>query len=214
MQKAKYIVLEGPIGVGKTTLATLLAEEFSARTIFENVEENPFLRDFYKNRKKNAFKTQLFFLLSRYQQQVGLAQIDLFQQTTISDYLFSKDRIFATINLDETELFLYDQIFRVLNPKIPTPDLVIYLQAETDTLLKRIRGRGKPYEKGMDREYLTQIVSAYNSFFFHYADSPLLIINTSNIDFVSKMGDFEQLVKEIKTFKSGTQFFVPLGSTL
>lgn len=212
MQKARYIVLEGPIGVGKTTLAALLAEEFSARMIFENVEENPFLKEFYKNRKRNAFKTQLYFLLSRYQQQSELAQIDLFQKTTISDYLFAKDRIFASINLDETELYLYDQIFRVLNPRIPTPDLVIYLQAETEVLLKRIKGRGKTYEKGIDAEYLDRVVSAYNNFFFHYNDSPLLVIKTTKIDYVTKKGDFEGLVKEIKEFKSGTQYFVPLGS--
>lgn len=212
MQKARYIVLEGPIGVGKTTLAALLAEEFSARTIFENVEENPFLKEFYKNRKRNAFKTQLYFLLSRYQQQSELAQIDLFQKTTISDYLFTKDRIFASINLDETELYLYDQIFRVLNPRIPTPDLVIYLQAETEVLLKRIKMRGKAYEKGIDVDYLDRVVSAYNNFFFHYNDSPLLVIKTTKIDYVTKKGDFEELVKEIKEFKSGTQYFVPLGS--
>ncbi len=212
MQKARYIVLEGPIGVGKTTLAALLAEEFSARTIFENVEENPFLKEFYKDRKRNAFKAQLYFLLSRYQQQSELAQIDLFQKTTISDYLFAKDRIFATINLDETELYLYDQIFRVLNPRIPTPNLVIYLQADTDVLLKRIKIRGKAYEKGIDAEYLDRVVSTYNNFFFHYNDSPLLVIKTTKIDYVTKKGDLEELVKEIKEFKSGTQYFVPLGS--
>ena len=212
MQKARYIVLEGPIGVGKTTLAALLAEEFSARTIFENVEENPFLNEFYKDRKRNAFKAQLYFLLSRYQQQSELIQIDLFQKTTISDYLFAKDRIFASINLDETELYLYDQIFRVLNPRIPTPDLVIYLQADTDVLLKRIKTRGKAYEKGIDVDYLDRVVTAYNEFFFHYNDSPLLVIKTTKIDYVTRRGDFDELVKEIKEFKSGTQYFVPLGS--
>jgi len=212
MKKARYIVLEGPIGVGKTSLATLLAEEFSARTLFENVEDNPFLAEFYKNRSKNAFKAQLYFLISRYQQQLTLAQIDLFQTTTVSDYLFAKDRIFAGINLDEGEFSLYEKIYRVLNPMVPKPDLVIYLQAEFDAIMRRIKGRNISYERGLDADYLKKVIDAYNEFFFNYSETPLLVINTTNIDFVALESDFKELVKEITEFKSGTQYFVPLGS--
>lgn len=212
MHKARYIALEGPIGVGKTSLAKMLAEEFSARTLFENVEENPFLKDFYKNRRRNGFKTQLFFLLSRYQQQVELAQSDLFNRVTVTDYIFAKDRIFAHINLDEHEIALYEELYRILNPQIPKPDLVIYLQADLDVVLKRIKKRGHTYEKNIDAEYLSNVISAYNEFFFHYGETPLLVISTNKIDFVGNKNDFKELIKEVKEFKSGTQYFVPLGS--
>jgi deoxyadenosine/deoxycytidine kinase len=213
MQKARYIVLEGPIGVGKTSLASRLAEEFEARTLFENVEENPFLQEFYHDRKKNAFKTQLYFLLSRYQQQIDLVQTDLFQKTAVGDYLFAKDRIFAHLNLDRDELYLYDELYRILSPRIPKPDLVIYLSADIEILKKRIRGRAKPYERSLDMSYLSRVIAAYNDFFFQYDETPLLVISTTNIDFVSRDSDFRQLVKEIREFKTGTQYFVPLGST-
>jgi deoxyadenosine/deoxycytidine kinase len=213
MQKARYIVLEGPIGVGKSSLASRLAEEFEARTLFENVEENPFLQEFYHDRKKNAFKTQLYFLLSRYQQQIDLVQTDLFQKTAVGDYLFAKDRIFAHLNLDRDELYLYDELYRILSPRIPKPDLVIYLSADIEILKKRIRGRAKPYERSLDMSYLSRVIAAYNDFFFQYDETPLLVISTTNIDFVSRDSDFRQLVKEIREFKTGTQYFVPLGST-
>ncbi len=213
MQKIRYIVLEGPIGVGKTSLASRLAEEFQARTLFENVEENPFLKEFYRDRKKNALKTQLYFLLSRYQQQLALVQADLFQTTTIGDYLFAKDRIFAYLNLDRDEIFLYEELYRILSQRVVRPDLVIYLSADTETLKKRIRGRAKPYEKNLDAGYLSKVAAAYSDFFFHYDETPLLVISTTNIDFVANETDFAQLVREIKEFKTGTQYFVPLGST-
>jgi deoxyadenosine/deoxycytidine kinase len=212
MHKARYIVVEGPIGVGKTSLATLLAKEFDARTLFENVDDNPFLPEFYRERERNAFKTQLFFLLSRYQQQLDLGQTDLFQKTTISDYLFAKDRLFAQLTLDEHELMLYDKVFGVLDPHIPRPDLVIYLQAEIEVLQKRIKTRNISYEKSLDAEYLIDLLSLYNDYFFHYTETPLLVINTSEIDFVSNRADLDQLIREIREFKSGTQYFVPLGS--
>lgn len=219
MPEARYIALEGPIGVGKTSLATLLAEKLSASTVFENVEENPFLKEFYENPRRNAFKAQLFFLLSRYQQQVNLADSGLLsspgkrgRQTIISDYHFAKDRIFARLNLDEQEMALYEQVFMMLDPRIPRPDLVIYLQAKQETLEKRIRNRGKAYEKGLDTKYLKKVVSAYDDYFFYYNETPLLVINTTKIDFVAREEDLKGLVKEIKEFKSGTQYFVPLGS--
>jgi deoxyguanosine kinase len=213
MHKIRYIVLEGPIGVGKTSLASRLAEEFGARTLFENVEENPFLKEFYNDRKKNAFKAQLYFLLSRYRQQIELAQADLFQKMTISDYLFEKDRLFALLNLDRDDLFLYEELFKILSQRIPTPDLVIYLAADTETLMKRIRGRAFLYEKNLDAGYLKRVVETYNDFFFRYDKTPLLVISTGNIDFVANEADFAELVREIRQFKTGTHYFVPLGST-
>lgn len=205
----RYIVVEGPIGVGKTSLVKLLAKEFNARCIFENPESNPFLQNFYKDRKKYAFQTQIFFLLSRFNQQKEIAQFDLFNQVTLCDYLFAKDRIFAILNLDDHELALYEQIFKLLNTKIPKPDLVIFLQAKPEVLLKRIRKRNIPYEKEIDLDYLKELNEAYNYYFFHYNQSPLLVVDTSEIDFVRRKEDFDQLVREIKRMKQGTWYFVP-----
>jgi deoxyadenosine/deoxycytidine kinase len=205
----RYIVIEGPIGVGKTSLVKLLAKEFNARCIFENPEDNPFLPNFYKDRKKFAFQTQIFFLLSRYNQQKEIAQLDLFNQITLCDYLFAKDRIFAILNLDDHELALYEQIFKLLNTQIPVPDLVIYLQAKPDILLQRIRKRNIPYEKEIDLDYLKELNEAYNYYFFHYNHSPLLVVDTSEIDFVKRKADLDQLVREIKGMKKGTWYFIP-----
>lgn len=205
----RYIVVEGPIGVGKTSLVKLLAKEFNARCILENPEGNPFLPNFYKDRKKYAFQTQIFFLLSRFNQQKEIAQLDLFNQITLCDYLFAKDRIFAILNLDDHELALYEQIFKLLNTKIPNPDLVIFLQARPEILLKRIKKRNIPYEKEIDIDYLKELNEAYNYYFFHYNHSPLLVIDTSEIDFVRSREDLEQLIREIKRMKKGTWYFIP-----
>ena len=208
----RYVVIEGPIGVGKTSLAKLLAKEFDARCILEKPDENPFLPHFYQERKKYAFQTQIFFLLNRFQQQKEIAQLDLFNQVTLCDYIFAKDRIFASINLDDHELALYEQIFGLLNVQIPTPDLVIYLQARPEVLIHRIKSRNVSYEKEINLEYLKTLTDAYNYFFFHYDESPLLVVNTSEIDFVNRKEDFTQLVREIKQMKKGTWYFIPLRS--
>jgi len=209
MGALRYIAVEGPIGVGKTSLAGLLAEEFSARCVLENPIENPFLARFYQDRKKYAFQTQIFFLLSRYQQQQQLQQLDLFDQLTISDYLFAKDRIFASVALDENEMALYERIYRLLTGRIPTPDLVIYLQARARVLLSRIRQRNQKLERSIEAGYLQTLVHAYNDYFFHYNESPLLVIDTSEIDFVHKEKDLASLVKEIQKPRKGTWYYVP-----
>jgi len=208
----RYLVIEGPIGVGKTSLAGLLAKEFNARMAVEEPEENPFLKQFYQDRKKYAFQTQLFFLLNRFQQQKEIAQLDLFNQVTVSDYLFAKDRIFASINLDDHELALYMQIYQLLKGQIPTPDLIIFLQAKPEILLHRIRSRGHSYEKEIELDYLKILTEAYNYYFFHYDQSPLLIVDTSEIDFVKRKEDLGQLIREIKQMRKGTSYFIPKRS--
>jgi deoxyadenosine/deoxycytidine kinase len=212
MEKARYIAIEGPIGVGKTSLAEHLAIEFNGRTILEDVESNPFLAKFYSDRKKYAFQIQLFFLLNRYQQQKNLGQQELFNSAMVSDYLFAKDRIFAYLNLDENELALYEQIYRLLNAKIPKPDLVIFLQASTEVLIERIKKRSKSFEMNIEEEYIEDLVDAYNKYFFYYNDSPLLVINSTDIDFVSSRADLSDLVKEIRSMRGGVQHYIPLGS--
>jgi len=212
MEKAKYIAVEGPIGVGKTSLAECLAREFKGRTMSEEFEENPFLAGFYSDKVKYAFQTQIFFLLSRYQQQKTLGQQELFSTTVISDYLFAKDRIFAYLNLGEDELALYEQIFRFLDGTIPKPDLVVYLQASTEVLKERIRRRNKPYEMNISEEYIEDLADAYNKYFFYYNDSPLLVVNTTDIDFVESSADLSDLVGEIRSIKAGIHHYIPLGS--
>jgi len=208
----RYIVIEGPIGVGKTSLAKLLAKEFNARCILEKPEENPFLPHFYQDRKKYAFQTQIFFLLNRFQQQRDIAQLDLFNQITLCDYLFAKDRIFASLNLDDHELALYEQIFGLLHGQIPPPDLVIFLQAKPEVLLHRIKSRSMPYEREINLEYLKTLTEAYNYYFFHYDQTPLLVVDTSQINFVNREEDLDQLVREIKQMKKGTWYFIPKRS--
>ena len=212
MARAKYIVVEGPIGVGKSSLAKILAAEFQARTIFEQVEDNPFLAKFYKSRETYAFQNQTFFLLNRYQQQIVLAQQDLFNQSTVADYLFAKDQIFASLTLSAEELNLYQQIYALLNTRVAKPDLVIYLQARPEVLYKRIKKRDKKYERSVTFEYLSEVAQAYNQFFFHYDETPLLVVNTSEIDFIASSEHLADLIKEINNMGSGTQHYIPLGS--
>ena len=212
MGNTKYIVVEGPIGVGKSSLAKMLANEFQARSLFERIEDNPFLPKFYQARQTYAFQNQTFFLLNRYQQQIELSQQDLFNQNVIADYLFAKDRIFATLTLSAEELNLYQQIYSLLNARVPKPDLVVYLQARPEVLYKRVKKRDKKYERGVTFEYLNEVAQAYNRFFFHYDETPLLVVNTSKIDFVESSKDLADLIKEINNMGSGTQHFIPLGS--
>jgi len=179
MRNLYYIAIEGPIGVGKTSLVKLLAEKLEARTILEQFEENPFLTDFYDDPERFAFQTQLFFLLQRYQQQQELRQVDIFHNLLITDYMFVKDRLFASLNLNEKELPLYETVANLLERNVINPDLVIYLQADTDTLMKNIVKRKRSFEKNMSRDYIDALNQVYNEYFFRYQDTPLLIINSN-----------------------------------
>jgi deoxyguanosine kinase len=210
--RPRYIAVEGPIGVGKTTLAQFLAERLGGKLILEPVEENPFLPAFYEDSRKNAFQTQLFFLLSRFQQQQQLLQQDLFTQSTVCDYLFAKDRIFASITLDPNELALYERIYEHLGPRVMKPDLVIYLQARLDVLLARIKKRGREFERRFDPDYLAELSRTYNDFFHRYDETPLLIINTSDIDYVESEKDFDELIRAMGSIKAGTHYYQPLGT--
>jgi|SRR5882724_8537976 len=208
----RFLAVEGPIGVGKSSLVELLVSRFSAVKVLERIE-NPFLRDFYKDRPGAAFQAQIFFLLNRCMQQQALAQTDLFQQVTICDYLFAKDKIFAYLNLDDSELMLYERLYAVLSERVPQPDLVIYLQANTDVLMERIRRRKRDYESEIAEKYLNELNQAYNYFFYHYTASPLLVINTSEIDFVHREGDLGDLVNQIENMTRGVQYYTPLGTS-
>lgn len=209
MERARYIAVEGPVGVGKTTLATALAERLGGRTVLETVEENPFLASFYQDRRKHAFQAQLFFLLSRFQQQQQLFQQDLFSQVTIADYLFAKDRIFASLTLEPDELALYDRVWELLGPRAVKPDLVVYLQARLDVLLARIKRRGRAFERHFDADYLDALCKAYSAFFFHYDETPLLVVNASDIDLEGE-DDLEALLSVIRKHRKGVQHYIPM----
>jgi len=210
LDKPRYIAVEGPIGVGKTTLASALAERLGGRLVLEVVEENPFLAGFYEDRAKHAFQAQLFFLLSRFQQQQELFQQDLFSQVTVSDYLFAKDRIFASLTLDPNELALYERIWQVLGTRTVKPDLVVYLQARQDVLLARIRKRARDFERHLSPDYLDAVARAYGDFFFHYEDTPLLVVNTSDLD-LSDEADLEGVVSQVRRHRKGRLHYNPEG---
>jgi deoxyadenosine/deoxycytidine kinase len=208
----RYIVIEGPLGIGKTSLAQMLAERIGAQLLLEDVEENPFLTNFYQDPKKYGFQAQVFFLLRRYNLALQMGQIGLFQRTAISDFLFDKDQIFAKANLDENEFWLYEQIYQILKKRVTPPDLVIFLQAKTEVLMQRIKKRNRKYERNIPFKYLEKINQSFNEFFFHYTDCPLLVVNASEIDFVHIPEDFEDLVERISTMKSGVQYYIPMSS--
>ena len=207
-----HIAIEGTIGVGKTSLAGILGDRLEAKLILEEFEENPFLVEFYKDSDRFAFQTQLFFLLSRYRQQQQLQQTDLFTKTLISDYMFVKDRLFAALNLDDKEMSLYNAVARILERNVASPDMVIFLHSDTDRLMQNIKLRGREYEKLIDWKYIDALNQMYNEYFFRYDDSPLLIINTNDIDFVNNKDDLEEIIEFIRTPGEGTRYFNPIKS--
>jgi len=193
----RYIAIEGVIGAGKSSLAQKLSTKLGSRLILEQFEENPFLEKFYDDRSRFAFQTQMFFLINRYKQQQQLNQQELFSKYVVSDYIFEKDKIFAYLNLSGEELKLYESIFPLLERDIPKPDVVIFLQSSTDKLMNNIKLRGRKFERNLTKAYLTELSEAYNNFFFKYNNTPLLIVNTSDIDFVNRDEDFNELYEQI-----------------
>lgn len=211
---ARYIAIEGPIGVGKTALARRLADSLTADLVLEEVEENPFLERFYRDGRSGALPAQMFFLFARARQIEDLRQQDLFSNVRISDYLFTRDRLFAALNLDAEELKLYDQIAENLSVEAPVPDLVIYLQASVDVLMGRIARRNAVYDRFVDRAYLERLTDAYARFFHAYDEGPLLIVNASQIDLVNNDTDYEQLFQQIERTTGGRHFFNPVAAAL
>ena len=205
----RYVAIEGVIGVGKTSLARLLAERFRARLVLEEPEANPFLADFYKDPRRYAFQTQMFFLIGRYKDLRDRVHPDLFHEGIVADYLFQKDRIFANLNLSDRELMLYDAIAPHLESEVPAPDLVVYLQASPERILERIQQRGRTYEKLMDPKYTATLAEAYNYFFFHFRDAPLLVVNTDEMNFVDRTNDLEDLIARIVSHKEGVAYVNP-----
>jgi deoxyadenosine/deoxycytidine kinase len=205
----QYIAVEGVIGVGKTAVVERLAERLDATTVLEEWSQNPFLKAFYEGAAGAAFQAELFFLLSRYRQQQELTQRNLFQQYTVSDYVFEKSRLYSYLNLEDSELLIYEKLYALLTESVPRPELVVYLQAPTDVLLKRIRTRGRPEESRLSEEYLAEVNRAYNHYFFHYTQTPLLVVNTSDLDFVKRSSDLDDLMKQIQGMGKGTQYYVP-----
>lgn len=209
-ENCRYIVVEGVIGAGKTTLARVISERLDAQLLLEEFEENPFLDTFYDDRKRWAFHTQLSFLASRYKQQKQLLSRDLFHQIVVSDYAFEKDRIFANVNLEGDELRLYETMYSIMELNSPVPDTIIYLQTSPGRLLKNIRKRGRPYEERIDLTYLKTLIEAYNNYFFRYTRSPLLIVNTEDIELVQDPGVVDGMLREIATTRyKGTTYFRP-----
>ena len=213
-QAPRFIAVEGPIGVGKTSLTKRLAETFNYELLLENAEENPFLDRFYQNPRQHALATQLFFLFQRAQQIADSRQSDLFEPVRVSDFLIDKDRLFAELNLEKDEYELYHKVYQHLVIDAPKPDLVIYLQAPTEVLLQRIQKRGIPSEQMIESEYLNQLNRAYTEFFHYYSDSKLLIVNSAEIDFVANDEDYEQLVTYILSLPNGTHYFNPKPTLL
>jgi len=205
--KFRYIAIEGVIGVGKTTLVEALAERLDATQVLEEWEENPFLKPFYDGKAHSAFQTELFFLLSRYRQQRELVQRKLFADTLVADYVFEKSRLFAYLNLDDSDLLIFDKLYAALSEGLPRPDAVIYLQAPTEMLMRRIQGRGRPEERAIEREYIHELGQAYSHYYFHYDATPLLVVNTEDVDFSKRPEDVDDLLKQLRTLSGGTQYY-------
>ena len=203
----RYLAVDGPIGVGKTVLVDKLVRRFEAVKVLEDVE-NPFLPDFYRDRPGAAFQTQMYFLLSRYKQQQEVVQQELFQRLVVSDYIFQKDRIFAYLTLGDDELAIYDKLYTTLEPQVPVPDLVLYLTADVDTCMARIRKRARSFEKEISDEYMAELIDAYNHYFHYYNRSPLLVVDTRNLNFPESKSDFEELVAQLERPIRGTEYFV------
>jgi len=210
MKTAYYIAIEGVIGVGKTSLAGLLAERLNANLTLEQSEDNPYLEDFYRDPQRFAFQLQLFFLITRYRQLQNIPQRDLFHNHLIADYVFAKDKIFAHLNLERRDLLLYEKVATLMEKELPKPDLVIYLQSSTERLIEHIRKRNRKYERNISTDYIRQLNEAYNAFFFHYKETPLLVVNTSEIDFVQNQEDLTDLVRQIENPPAGVKYYVPL----
>lgn len=209
MKGLYYFAIEGVIGAGKTSLARLLGEKLEAKLILEQSETNPYLEDFYRDPQRYAFQIQLFFLLSRYRQLLNLPQRDLFHKYLIADYIFVKDKIFAYLNLEQRDLVLYERVATLMEQELPKPDLVIYLQSSTERLVTNIKKRKKSYEKHMSSEYIKRLNEAYNEFFFRYNETPLLVINASEIDFVHNEEDLNDLLQQILNPPTGMKYYVP-----
>jgi deoxyadenosine/deoxycytidine kinase len=211
MDRPRYIAVEGPIGVGKTALAEVLAGRLGARLLLEPADQNPFLPGFYSDRRKHAFQAQLFFLLSRYQQQEQLSQQDLFSRSIVSDYVFARDRIFAALTLSPDELVMYERVYALLGPRVVRPDLVVYLQARGEVLQQRLRRRAQARERPLDAGWLDEVAKAYGSFFFHWEETPLLVVNTNEVERLDEEGEeLEALLAVIRKHRKGTQHYVPL----
>ena len=204
--KHRFIVVEGPIGSGKSTLARLLAERFGADLLLEDPSANPFLPNFYRDMKRYALSTQMFFLFQRVNQLSGIKQPDLFEGKSIADYMLAKDTLFAKLTLDDNEFALYSQLYNHLRPQAPTPDLVIYLQASVDQLMQRIQRRGRPMERSMSEDYLVKLSDAYTRYFYDYTESPLLIVNSDRFNFVDKPEDLDLLVKRVMSLRGGKEY--------
>lgn len=209
MEKPDFIVVEGPIGVGKTTLAKKLAQSFGSELLLEGAVENPFMSRFYENPKAAALSTQLFFLLQRARQMQEMRQADMFNPVRIADFLMEKDRLFAELTLDEDELKLYEQVYDQLTIDVPEPDLVVYLQAPVEVLLGRIENRGIQHERLIEAAYLQRLSDSYVDFFYHYTDAPLLIVNAAEIDFANNENDYQQLLQRLKSITSGRHYYNP-----